>query len=170
MRRIRPTAPAPPAGPLLRAGPGRGAGRGRAEATDSREAEELVEIPGAAPGLSAGGGGGEGWVRTGAALGEHAASAPQAEEAAGNESARPGRPRCTRADSVGGRCLRGDFPPGISPHPFSFRFHAPAAPCHNRLVQGDAPPYAGPLRPERLTFGQLTPLGRRGGGRRRKGS
>lgn len=153
VRRIRPTAPAPPAGPLLRAGPGRGAGRGRAEATDSREAEELVEIPGAAPGLSAGGGGGEGWVRTGAALGEHAASAPQAEEAAGNESTRPGRPRCTRADSVGGRCLRGDFPPGISPHPFSFRFHAPAAPCHNRLVQGDAPPYAGPLRPERLTLG-----------------
>lgn len=114
-----------------------------------------MEIPGAAPGLSAGGGGGggAGWVRAGATLGEHAASTPQGEEAAGNESARPGRPRCTRADSVGGRCLRGDFPPRISPHPFSFRFHAPAAPCHNRLAQGDAPPYAGPLRPERLTLG-----------------
>lgn len=92
-------------------------------------------------------------MRAGAALGEHAASTPQGEEAAGNESARPGRPRCTRADSVGGRCLREDFPPRISPHPFSFRFHAPAAPCHNRLAQGDAPPYAGPLRPERLTLG-----------------
>lgn len=129
-----------------------------------------MEIPGAAPGLSAGRGGGAGWVRAGAALGEHAASAPQAEEAPGNESASPGRPRCTRADSVGGRCLRGDFPLRISPHPFSFRFHAPAAPCHNRLAQGDAPPFAGPLRPERLTLGSYHLWEGEGKKRRRRGS
>lgn len=84
-------------------GPGRRGGRSQAPGKRRRS----WRFPGQPPGKSArGGGGGAGRVRVGAAR----LRPPLAEETAGNESARPGRPRCVRADRIGGRCLRGDFP------------------------------------------------------------